>query len=75
MQINIQDAKTQLSRLIDAALAGEEIIIARAGAPCVRLVSVADAARTPGAAKGKARITDAFFEPLPDDMLSAWNGR
>ncbi|HNY47164.1 MAG TPA: type II toxin-antitoxin system prevent-host-death family antitoxin [Casimicrobium sp.] len=75
MQINIQDAKTQLSRLIDAALAGEEIIIARAGEPCVRLVSVVEASRAPGAAKGKARLTDAFFEPLPDDMLGAWNGQ
>ena len=74
MQINIQDAKTQLSRLIDAALTGEEIIIARAGKPCVRLVPVVDAARTPGAAKGKARLPEAFFEPLPEDALRAWNG-
>ena len=74
MQINIQDAKTQLSRLIDAALTGEEIIIARAGKPCVRLVALVDAARTPGAAKGKARLTEAFFEPLPEDALRVWNG-
>jgi len=74
MQINIQDAKTQLSRLIDAALTGEEIIIARAGKPCVRLVALVDDARTPGAAKGKARLTEAFFEPLPEDALRAWNG-
>lgn len=74
MQINIQDAKTQLSRLIDAALTGEEIIIARAGKPCVRLVPMVDAARTPGAAKGTARLTEAFFEPLSEDALRAWNG-
>lgn len=74
MQINIQDAKTQLSRLIDAALTGEEIIIARAGKPCVRLVPLVDDARMPGAAKGKARLTEAFFEPLPEDTLRAWNG-
>jgi len=72
MQINIQDAKTQLSRLIDAALAGEDIVIARAGKPCVRLVSVAADARAPGAAKGRAQLTDAFFEPLPEDALAAW---
>lgn len=75
MQINIQDAKTQLSRLIDAALTGEDVVIARAGKPCVRLVSVAEPLRTPGAAKGKARLTEAFFEPLPDDALAAWNGQ
>ena len=74
MQINIQDAKTQLSRLIDAALTGEEIIIARAGKPCVRLVALVDAARMPGAAKGKARLTAAFFEPMSEDALRAWNG-
>ncbi len=74
MQINIQDAKTQLSRLIDAALTGEEIIIARAGKPCVRLVPMVDAARSPGAAKGKAQLTEAFFDPLPEDALRAWNG-
>ena len=74
MQINIQDAKTQLSRLIDAAVPGEDIVIARAGKPCVRLVPVVDAARTPGAAKGKAQLTDAFFEPLPEEALRAWNG-
>lgn len=74
MQINIQDAKTQLSRLIDAALTGEEIIIARAGKPCVRLVPLVDGARAPGAAKGKAQLTEAFFEPLTDAELRMWNG-
>ena len=60
---------------LEAALAGEDIVIARAGKPCVRLVSVVADARAPGAACGKARLTDAFFDPLPDDVLANWGGQ
>lgn len=70
MKINVQQAKAQLSRLLDAALAGEEVVIAKAGKPVVRLTPVAVADRQPGAAAGKARLTDAFFEPLPRDVLA-----
>lgn len=70
---NIHEAKTHLSRLLDRALAGEEIVIARAGRPLVRLVPVdTQQPRRPGLAKG--RLTDAFFEPLPDEELDAWDG-
>jgi prevent-host-death family protein len=70
--VNIYDAKTQLSRLIDRATAGEEILIGRSGKPLVRLVPVEDASpRTPGLLKGLA-IPDALFDPLPDDELEAW---
>ncbi len=72
MQVNVQDAKAQLSRLLDAALLGEEVLIAKAGKPVVRLVPVALPARVPGAAKGKAKIGPAFFEPLPDTELDAF---
>jgi prevent-host-death family protein len=66
--INIYDAKSKLSELLDRALAGEEIVIARAGEPLVRLVPVVGRKpRRPGLASG--RVTDAFFEPLPDDEL------
>jgi prevent-host-death family protein len=70
MKVNVQEAKAQLSRLLDAALAGEEVVIARAGKPVVRLTPIAVADRKPGAAAGKARLTDAFFEPLPASVLA-----
>ena len=69
--VNIHEAKTQLSRLLERARAGEEIVIAKAGTPVARLVPVAEAGpRKPGLAKG--RVTEAFFEPLPEDDLAAW---
>lgn len=52
-------------------LTGEEIIIARAGKPLARLLPVEERLpRVPGIARGK--LTDAFFEPLPEDELQAW---
>ena len=70
MQVNVQEAKAQLSRLLDAALAGEEVVIAKAGKPVVRLTPIAVTDRKPGAAAGKAQLTDAFFEPLPVTVLA-----
>lgn len=70
--VNVHEAKTHLSRLLDAAVAGEEVIIAKGGRPFVKLAPVIEADRTPGAAKGKGRVTEAFFEPLPEDELEAW---
>jgi prevent-host-death family protein len=74
---NIHDAKTQFSRLVDAAANGEEIIIARAGKPAARLVALADAKppRRLGLLEGKIRISDDFDAPLPDELLSAFEGR
>jgi prevent-host-death family protein len=70
--VNIYDAKTQLSRLVDRAAAGEDILISRAGKPLVRLVPVDDVMpRQPGLLKGLA-IPDALFDPLPDDELDLW---
>lgn len=70
--VNIYDAKTQLSRLIDRATAGEEILIGRAGKPLVRLVPIEDALpRMPGLLKGLA-IPDTLFDPLPDEELAVW---
>jgi prevent-host-death family protein len=72
--ITVHAAKTQLSKLIERACAGEEIIIARRRTPVVRLVPVDQAApqRTFGAMRGRARVDAAFFEPLPPDELAAW---
>jgi prevent-host-death family protein len=70
--VNIYDAKTQLSRLIDRAAAGDDILIGRAGKPMVRLVPVEDAVpRQPGLLKGLA-VPDALFDPLPEDELALW---
>jgi prevent-host-death family protein len=72
--INIHAAKTNLSRLIERACAGEEIVIARGNVPVVRLVPVTPTApkRQFGAMRGKATVADAFFEALPSDELGAW---
>ena len=74
MRINVRDAKAQLSRLVDAALLGEEVIITRADKPCVRLMPLEQSPRQPGAASDKAALTPAFFEPLPDRELRSWDG-
>lgn len=72
MLINVHEAKAQLSELLERAARGEEIIIAKRGKPFVRLVAMEDREpRRPGLAKG--RLTDAFFEPLPEDELEAWS--
>jgi prevent-host-death family protein len=71
MQVNVHEAKAQLSELLERAARGEEVVIAKRGKPFVRLVRVDDRApRRPGIAKG--RLTEAFFEPLPDEELEAW---
>ncbi len=69
--VNLHEAKTHLSELVGAASAGEEIIIAKAGKPLARLVPLENPEpRQPGLAKG--RVTDAFFEPLPEAEQKAW---
>lgn len=75
--VNLHAAKTQLSRLVDQAAAGEEIVIAKAGRPMVRLVPVAVRSRRTGfgTLKGKIRISGDFDEPLPDRTLRAFGLR
>ena len=72
IEVNIHEAKTQLSKLLEAAESGEEVIIARAGKPVARLVAIATPRRVPGTMKGVFEIGDAFFEPLPEEELRAW---
>jgi antitoxin (DNA-binding transcriptional repressor) of toxin-antitoxin stability system len=63
----VYNAKTHLSTLIDQACAGEEVIIARGKRPLVKLVPLPEAGqRRFGAMRGRARVDDAFFEPLPE---------
>jgi antitoxin (DNA-binding transcriptional repressor) of toxin-antitoxin stability system len=72
--ITVHKAKTTLSRLIERALAGEEIIIARGAVPAVRLVPFGKPVpkRKFGAMRGRAKVTRAFFQRLPPDELEAW---
>jgi prevent-host-death family protein len=72
--INLYEAKTQLSALVEEAAAGAEIIIAKAGKPRARLVPVRPAVRRPGRAKGKVWIAADFDAPLPDEVLRAFAG-
>ena len=70
--VNIYQAKTQLSRLVDRALGGEEILIGRAGKPLVRLVRIEDLdPRTPGLRPG-VKVPDEVFDPLSDEDLREW---
>lgn len=69
--INMHEAKTHLSRLVERAHAGEEIILAKAGVPWAKLVPLdVPAERVPGLVAG--RVTEAFFEPLPESELQAF---
>ena len=72
--ITIHAAKTNLSRLIERVERGEEIVIARGKAPVAKLVPLThgQGGRKFGAMKGKAGTTPAFFAPLHDDELDAW---
>lgn len=74
--VNIHAAKTQLSRLVDQAAAGEEIVIARAGKPVARLMPLA--ASTPkrvlGCLDGQLNVPDDFDRPLPPDVLDTFAG-
>ncbi|MBZ5493917.1 MAG: type II toxin-antitoxin system prevent-host-death family antitoxin [Acidobacteriia bacterium] len=70
----IHEAKTNLSKLIEQACQGEEVVIARGPEPVVRLVPIADVKgrRQPGALRGKLHAGPEFFEPLADEELARW---
>ena len=72
--INIHEAKTHLSRLVESAAAGEEIIIAKNGKPVARLVALntSRAPREPGALRGRIRIGDDYDAPLPPELAGAF---
>ncbi|MEK6663702.1 MAG: type II toxin-antitoxin system Phd/YefM family antitoxin [Pseudomonadota bacterium] len=75
--INIHEAKTHLSRLVEEVSAGEELTIVKAGKPMARLVPIKPAKRVrkPGFLKGKIRISKDFDAPLPGDLLDAFEGK
>jgi prevent-host-death family protein len=74
--LNLYQAKTQLSRLVEEAAKGEEIVIAKAGVPRARLVALPrqKRIRRPGGAKGRIWISDDFDAPLPADLLKTFLG-
>jgi prevent-host-death family protein len=70
---NIAEAKARLPELVKRAALGEEILIARNGEPQARLVPIgAPAARIPGAGTGQWEVSADFNDPLPPDLLSAF---
>jgi len=71
MKVNMHEAKTDLSRLVVRALAGEEVIITRAGEPVARLVPIRKE-RVPGLARGKLHLRPGFYDPLPDEVLDSF---
>ena len=75
--VDVDAAKTQFSRLLDAVAAGEEVAIARAGEPMAKLVPIE--AKPPkrrlGRLEGKYTVPEDFDAPLPDDLLHAFEGR
>ncbi|WP_309621441.1 type II toxin-antitoxin system prevent-host-death family antitoxin [Novosphingobium sp.] len=74
--VTIHEAKTQLSRLIAAVEAGEEVVIARGKKPAVKLVPIGQKPkRIPGLLKGKIHIGPEFFEPMSEEDLALWEGR
>jgi prevent-host-death family protein len=75
--VNIYEAKTQFSKLVDLAASGTDVVIARAGKPVARLTSITAEKRVYrlGLLEGKGWIADDFNDPLPDEILAQFEGR
>jgi prevent-host-death family protein len=76
-KINVHDAKTHFSRLLERAEKGEEFVIAKAGRPVARLGPLREKPkkRRLGALEGKIKVPDDFDAPLPESVLRAFEGR
>ena len=71
MKVNVHEAKTNLSKLLERVRAGEEVIIAKGGKPYARLCPLEPLEpRAPGLLQGS--VGEAFFEPLSEEELDAW---
>ncbi|MCW7490597.1 type II toxin-antitoxin system Phd/YefM family antitoxin [Leptospira meyeri] len=76
MEYNIHDAKSNLSKLIVQVLEGKEVIISKSGKPIVKLVRITPdpkLKRKIGLYQGKLKISEDFFEPLPEDSISGFH--
>jgi prevent-host-death family protein len=79
IQINLHEAKAKLSECIEAALRGERVVIARRNVPAVELAPIPQRPSVPrklgqGPKQSDYVLPDNFWEPLPDDMIAAFNG-
>ena len=73
IQANLHEAKTNLSKLVARALEGDEVVIAKAGKPLVKLIPIPPPLpRKPGALAGQYTLPDTFFDPMTDDELAEW---
>ncbi len=72
MEVNIHEAKTHLSRLIERALAGEEVIVAKAGKPVVRITPIAVKKPILGSARGTFTLPPDWDAPMTDEELAEW---
>ena len=72
--VNIHEAKTHLSRLLELVELGEPVVIARNGRPIARIVPYKAESRKPGRLAGKIRIGDDFDAPLPEEVEAAFRG-
>lgn len=78
IRLNIHEAKTHLSRYLPLLEAGETIILCKRNVPIAEIKPIEKRRTKPrelGFMKGQVKVTDAFFEPLPDDLLAAFEGR
>jgi len=74
--VNVHDAKTHFSRLLDRVQDGEEFVIAKAGRPVVRLGPLSRGRkRRLGALDGKLSVPDNFNDPLPSEVIDGFEGR
>ncbi len=75
--VNIYDAKTRLSQLVDKAASGEDVVVSRNGKPLVRITRLVAPKRRIkfGVLKGKIKVASDFDAPLPDEVLAAFEGR
>lgn len=75
--VNIYEAKTRLSQLVDKAAAGEDVVVSRNGKPLVRITQLVDAKRPVkfGVLKGKVALAPDFNAPLPPEVLAGFEGR
>ena len=76
--VNIYEAKTQFSQLVDRAAAGEDVVVSRNGRPIVRITRLLDAEKHRikfGVLKGKVQVATNFDAPLPADVLADFQGR
>ncbi|MDE0071343.1 MAG: type II toxin-antitoxin system prevent-host-death family antitoxin [Caldilineaceae bacterium] len=75
-EVNVEEAQNQLPQLLTRVEAGEEVVITREGEPVARLVNCLQrrGKRQFGALKGRLVVDGSFFDPLPEEELSAWEG-